>query len=82
MCEQAYPASVGLRYAARAMRFHLVAQLPRGAFVAKRFAIAASQRMLSDWEKTMDSKREPTAEEIRLVIGASAAGTAFEWYDF
>ncbi len=34
----------------------------------------------------MNSKRkptrEPTAGEIRTVIAASAAGTAFEWYDF
>ncbi|MEP2104005.1 MAG: MFS transporter [Parasphingorhabdus sp.] len=27
-------------------------------------------------------KREPTDKEIRLVIGASSAGTIFEWYDF
>lgn len=26
--------------------------------------------------------REPTEKEIRLVIGASSAGTVFEWYDF
>lgn len=26
--------------------------------------------------------REPTDKEIRLVIGASSAGTIFEWYDF
>ncbi len=26
--------------------------------------------------------REPSAKEIRLVIGASSAGTIFEWYDF
>ncbi|MCB2048471.1 MAG: MFS transporter [Novosphingobium sp.] len=25
---------------------------------------------------------EPTASDIRLVIGASSAGTVFEWYDF
>ncbi|HEY6868960.1 MAG TPA: MFS transporter, partial [Novosphingobium sp.] len=25
---------------------------------------------------------EPSAADIRLVIGASAAGTVFEWYDF
>ena len=30
----------------------------------------------------MDSKGEPTTAEIRTVIAASAAGTAFEWYDF
>ena len=34
----------------------------------------------------MDSKGEPTAKpttaDIRTVIAASAAGTAFEWYDF
>ncbi|WP_120715760.1 MFS transporter [Tsuneonella amylolytica] len=28
------------------------------------------------------SHREPTPEEIRLVIAASSAGTVFEWYDF
>ncbi len=27
-------------------------------------------------------QREPTEKEIRLVIGASSAGTVFEWYDF
>ena len=27
-------------------------------------------------------QREPTDKEIRLVIGASSAGTIFEWYDF
>ena len=26
--------------------------------------------------------REPDAREMRLVIGASSAGTVFEWYDF
>jgi len=26
--------------------------------------------------------REPTSKEIKLVIGASSAGTIFEWYDF
>ena len=26
--------------------------------------------------------REPSEQEIRLVIGASSAGTIFEWYDF
>lgn len=30
----------------------------------------------------MDSKKEPTTGDIRMVIAASAAGTAFEWYDF
>lgn len=30
----------------------------------------------------MDSKGEPSTAEIRTVIAASAAGTAFEWYDF
>ncbi len=25
---------------------------------------------------------EPTAKEMRLIIGASSAGTVFEWYDF
>ncbi|RXZ66119.1 MFS transporter [Pelagerythrobacter rhizovicinus] len=28
------------------------------------------------------AQREPTDEEIRLVIAASSAGTVFEWYDF
>jgi len=28
------------------------------------------------------SQREPSESEIRLVIGASSAGTIFEWYDF
>ncbi|MFM7379236.1 MAG: MFS transporter [Erythrobacter sp.] len=28
------------------------------------------------------SQREPSESEIRLVIGASSAGTVFEWYDF
>jgi MFS family permease len=28
------------------------------------------------------AQREPTEKEIRLVIGASSAGTVFEWYDF
>jgi len=28
------------------------------------------------------SDREPSDKEIRLVIGASSAGTIFEWYDF
>lgn len=27
-------------------------------------------------------QREPTDREIRMVIGASSAGTVFEWYDF
>lgn len=27
-------------------------------------------------------EREPSASEIRLVVGASSAGTIFEWYDF
>ena len=30
----------------------------------------------------MDSNRKPSGAELRLVIAASAAGTAFEWYDF
>lgn len=37
-------------------------------------------------EATADSAalaaREPSEKEIRLVIGASSAGTIFEWYDF
>ena len=33
-------------------------------------------------ESQRDSKREPTTAEIRTIIAASAAGTAFEWYDF
>ena len=28
------------------------------------------------------SERQPSDKEIRLVIGASSAGTVFEWYDF
>lgn len=28
------------------------------------------------------AQREPSEQEIRLVIGASSAGTVFEWYDF
>ncbi|MBV7260005.1 MFS transporter [Erythrobacter crassostreae] len=28
------------------------------------------------------AEREPTDKEIKLVIGASSAGTIFEWYDF
>ncbi|MBX7502728.1 MFS transporter [Qipengyuania sp. YG27] len=28
------------------------------------------------------TQREPTEQEIRLVIAASSAGTIFEWYDF
>lgn len=28
------------------------------------------------------AQREPTDKEIKLVIGASSAGTIFEWYDF
>ncbi len=33
-------------------------------------------------EPASASIREPSAKEIRLVIGASSAGTIFEWYDF
>ena len=33
-------------------------------------------------EVAMAGQREPTEKEIRLVIGASSAGTIFEWYDF
>ncbi|MHA6718922.1 MFS transporter [Sphingomonas sp. RS6] len=29
-----------------------------------------------------DAVREPSAREMRLVIGASSLGTMFEWYDF
>ncbi len=29
-----------------------------------------------------DSREEPTAADIRLVISASSLGTVFEWYDF
>ncbi|MEL7197138.1 MAG: MFS transporter [Pseudomonadota bacterium] len=28
------------------------------------------------------AEREPSKEEIKLVVGASSAGTIFEWYDF
>ncbi|MEO9469229.1 MFS transporter [Parasphingorhabdus sp.] len=33
-------------------------------------------------EAAIAGQREPTEKEIRLVIGASSAGTVFEWYDF
>ncbi|MEO9633288.1 MAG: MFS transporter [Parasphingorhabdus sp.] len=33
-------------------------------------------------EAAIAGQREPTQKEIRLVIGASSAGTIFEWYDF
>jgi MFS family permease len=33
-------------------------------------------------ESAAVAQREPTDKEIRLVIGASSAGTIFEWYDF
>ncbi|GAA0482421.1 MFS transporter [Parasphingorhabdus litoris] len=33
-------------------------------------------------EASVAMQREPTDKEIRLVIGASSAGTIFEWYDF
>lgn len=33
-------------------------------------------------EAAIAGQREPTDKEIRLVIGASSAGTIFEWYDF
>ena len=33
-------------------------------------------------EVASPSMREPSEKEIRLVIGASSAGTIFEWYDF
>lgn len=33
-------------------------------------------------EAAIAAQREPTDKEIRLVIGASSAGTIFEWYDF
>ncbi|WP_432200454.1 MFS transporter [Erythrobacter sp. W53] len=32
--------------------------------------------------ETSVTPREPTEKEIKLVIGASSAGTVFEWYDF
>ncbi|MBY6128711.1 MFS transporter [Qipengyuania aquimaris] len=31
---------------------------------------------------TTVTQREPSEKEIKLVIGASSAGTVFEWYDF
>ncbi|UOR14869.1 MFS transporter [Qipengyuania aquimaris] len=31
---------------------------------------------------TTATQREPSEKEIKLVIGASSAGTIFEWYDF
>ncbi len=33
-------------------------------------------------EAVQSSQPEPTDKEIRLVVGASSAGTIFEWYDF
>ncbi|SMQ74509.1 Sugar transporter [Altererythrobacter xiamenensis] len=33
-------------------------------------------------ETAKPAQREPSDKEIRLVIGASSAGTIFEWYDF
>ena len=30
----------------------------------------------------MDVAKQPSAKEMRLVIGASSLGTVFEWYDF
>ncbi|WP_340587722.1 MFS transporter [Erythrobacter alti] len=33
-------------------------------------------------ETAADVIHQPSAKEIRLVIGASSAGTIFEWYDF
>lgn len=33
-------------------------------------------------ESAAVAQREPTDKEIKLVIGASSAGTIFEWYDF
>ncbi|GGC20729.1 hypothetical protein GCM10011371_05470 [Novosphingobium marinum] len=33
-------------------------------------------------EATAREEAEPTSSDIRLVIGASSAGTIFEWYDF
>ncbi|MDY7098368.1 MAG: MFS transporter [Pseudomonadota bacterium] len=33
-------------------------------------------------ESSALAAREPTDKEIKLVIGASSAGTVFEWYDF
>ncbi|MEP2178956.1 MAG: MFS transporter, partial [Marinomonas sp.] len=36
---------------------------------------------MSDSAQTAEI-REPSENEIKLVIGASSAGTIFEWYDF
>ncbi len=33
-------------------------------------------------EVQKSAQREPSENEVRLVIGASSAGTVFEWYDF
>ena len=33
-------------------------------------------------ESQAEAHLEPSASDIRLVIGASSAGTVFEWYDF
>ncbi|MEM7778924.1 MAG: MFS transporter [Pseudomonadota bacterium] len=37
---------------------------------------------MSGTDATALAGREPTKKEIRLVVGASSAGTIFEWYDF
>jgi MFS family permease len=38
--------------------------------------------MATNVEGTPQYAAEPSAKEMRLVIGASSAGTVFEWYDF
>ena len=50
----------------------------------KAVATAGEIRVMSDTTVKAGAAphREPTAAELRLVIGASSAGTIFEWYDF
>ncbi len=42
----------------------------------------ASSASPAQSEASALADREPTTKEIRLVVGASSAGTIFEWYDF
>ncbi|MEE4154000.1 MAG: MFS transporter [Erythrobacter sp.] len=45
-------------------------------------AAAAGTQPARRGEAEALAAREPSEQEIRLVIGASSAGTVFEWYDF
>lgn len=45
-------------------------------------ASTSSSGISANTEASALAHREPTAKEIRLVVGASSAGTIFEWYDF